>query len=191
MAYRSKDKTYMQELKTSIYRLEDRQGTDKSDSWEYIRRYTVIDDLFKFLRNANDNPNQVGYVYNANLVDVDYLFVTSTEHPKELEVFNAFIKARGITNYYRTSYSKSASPKIFKAESLISTLKCELNILKPKYIVIFGNTASKFIYDAEPPMHQLVNNVMVTSSIIQIIQSDVTTKNKLKNIMWSDFGKLL
>lgn len=188
MNYKSKDIPYMQQLKTAIYRLEEKDATESCDSWEHIRRYTVIEDLMMFVRNAEDNPNPFEYNYNANLVDVDYLFITNTEHPKELEVFNAFIRSAGVTNFYRTSYTKSKSPKIQRADSLTSALKSELGVVKPKNIIIFGGNITEYLYGEKPIAHTLVGNTITTSSIIQVLQSDKPTANKLKNLIWSDFN---
>ena len=180
----------MQELKTVVYRVEEKSGEEKSESWEHIRRFIVLEDLADFVRNASDNPAPYEYVYNQNLVNVDYMLITNTEHPSELDILNGFIKASGITNYYRTSYTKSKATKIQPAPSLTSTLKSEIGLIKPKCVIIFGSNISDYIYEDSVVQHEVVGNVMVTSSIISVLQSEKAMANRIKNVIWADFNKI-
>ena len=192
MQYKSKDKAYMQNLKTAVYRLERRDGTEQSKPWEHIRRYIVVNDLIDFIRNDEKNPNRVDYNYNPNMVDVDYLFVTATEHPKELAILDALIKTAGITNYYRTSYSKSKSTKIVELDSLTSSLKSEIKLINAKRTMIFGPHIGKLVL-GETTIHEPLESgdKIITSSIIQVLKSEKKVANHIKRLMWNDFQKII
>lgn len=191
MQYRSKDKTYMQELKTKLYRVEQKTNNDAVPAWEYIRKHIVVNDLLDFIRNDVQNTNVVCYKHNSSLVDVPMLIVTATEHPQEIAIVDAFIKASGINECYRTSYSKSSSSKIIELDSLTSALKSEIKLINAKNVLIFGPHIGKLVTGSEPTLHEVCDsNMMVTSSLIQVIKSDKKTANHIKNIMWQDFKKL-
>ena len=180
----------MQNLKTSVYRLEQKDGREQIKAWDHIRRYLIINDLLQFVKDDKENTNVVDYNYNPNLVDVEYAIVTATEHPKELEIVNAFIKAAGISNIYRTSYSKSKSAKINELNSLTSALRSELKLVDAKKVLIFGPHIGKLFKGEEPLLHEVCDNTLVTSSLIQVLKSDKKTATKIKNVMWNDFKKI-
>lgn len=191
MQYKSKDKAYMLNLKTAVYRLERSDGSEQLGSWEYIRKYIVLNDLLSFVGEDKANPNHVDYHYNPNLVDVEYMFVTNTEHPKEVAILEALLKKAGIKGYYRTSYSKSKSAKIIVTDALTACLNSEIKLINPKKIVIFGPGLGKLIYGEDCKIHEVVDNHIVTSSIIQVLKSDVKAGNKIKHVMWGDFNKIV
>lgn len=180
----------MQGLKTAVYMLERKNGTEQSKPWEHIRKYIVIRDLFEFVKSDTNNTNPFTYFYNTNFVDVDYFIVSLTENPKELAILDSFLKNAGIKNYYRTSYSKSSSGKVNRLESLTSTLKSEMKLIGAKKIILFSPLIGEQLF-GNINLHEVVNdNVIVTNSFIQVIQAEPTVANRIKKVMWNDFKKL-
>lgn len=190
MQYLSKNKDYMQGLKTSVYMLERKNGNEQLESWEHVRRYIVINDLYEFIKNDSNNPNHFTYCYNSNLINVDYFIVSLTENQKELAILDNFLKSAGITNYYRTSYSKSSSGKVVKLDSLTASLKSEMKLIDAKKNIIFSPLIGEQLLDTAE-IHTIIDNkTIVTNSFIQVLQADKFVANRIKNVMWKDFKKL-
>lgn len=196
MVYRSKDVGVMSEIQNAVCRLSNGEAEIASPSWEFIRRYIVIEDLRNFLIQAhlkNELEYMPEYIPNLNLINVEYMFITLTETKEELEVFEAFLKATGITNYYRTSYTKSTRKKIQYAKSLDSALNSEIKVLKPKKIMIFDNSVSKHL-GFNSNLHEVFKcytaPCITTFSIVKMLMDDKKKAGAYKAHMWSDFTKL-
>lgn len=196
MVYRSKDVGVMSEIQEAIYRLSNGAVQEAAHSWEFIRRYIVIDDLRNFLIQSHlkDELDYLPeYIPNLNLIDVDYMFITLTETKEELKVFEAFLKATGITNYYRTSYTKSARKKIQYAKSLDSVLNSEIKVLKPKKIMVFDNGIMNRL-GINSNLHEICDYhgipCVTTFSIVKMLMSGKEKAGAYKAHMWSDFTKL-
>lgn len=196
MVYRSKDVGIMSEIQGAMYRLSNGEASKASPSWEFIRRYIVIDDLRNFLIQCylkKELDYLPEYIPNLNLIDVDYMFITLTETKEELEVFNAFVKATGITNYFRTSYTKSARKKIQYGKSLDSVLNSEIKVIKPKKIMVFDNTIIKRLC-LTSNLHEISDYhgmpCITTASIVKMLMGSKEKAGAYKAYMWSDFTKL-
>lgn len=190
MDYRSKDIEFMNNLKQAVYKLEDNDGSSKSESFEYLRRFIVLQDLRKFANANNDLGYMPNYQHNDYLTDVDYMFVTASDHQDELALFDNFIKASGITNYYRTSYNKFIGGNVKEVASLTKALASEISVVKPKAVVIFGQGVGKYLYSDSAPLHQLIKvgdvPTITTSSLLQAVVSDEVTGKRIKNAIWKD-----
>lgn len=191
MNYRSKDIPYMTNVKTAIYNLS-QNGVTAPVSWEYLRRYIVVEDLRNFINNSNEINYIAEFHENTEYIDIDILFVTLTNTKAELEVFKKFLLAIGIGEYYRTSYTRNSRSAIVYKPALTSALRSELKTIAPKKIMIFGSDIAKQLgIDITP--HQVCDynssKLIVTSSIVQLLIKPELS-NAIKATIWSDFKAL-
>ena len=189
---------YMNDLKIRINELNYNAYSEHlfGESWEQIRKYIVIDDLYEFFKEKymlNQIKYMPEYVYNSNTMNVDIMFVTKSENEAELNILNTIIEKANIQNYYRTSYMKHHDLSLFESGNVAlgQVLLSEIHLVQPKVVIFFGFEASNCIrtnirhtevqMEGMPP-------IMITSSILDLFSKELNQNqiNTLKHYMWYD-----
>lgn len=204
MSYRSKDIEYMNELKNKVNELNYNAYSENTfqESWEQVRKFIVLDDLNKFLREkylTKELKYVPEYVYNGNILNPDIMFITASENPMELEVFDSLVTKAGITNYYRTSYLKHSDVQFYdygSSKLLNTVIESEIKIIAPKIVIFFGMNLAKYFKVTDKHIEIQVNGfppLLATCSMLDLFSNQLNEgqRNTLKHYMWNDVTKYI
>lgn len=193
--YRSKDKEYMDGLMNQVCQLNQNAKADEQDtikSWEYLKRTIVLEDLFDFLRNSSEYVPD--YISNRHILNPEIMFITASENEAELEVMNSIISKLDITDYYRTSYTKSSDLKNYQnIDILNSVIKSEVRMVKPKRVILLGKEIANWIYRGEEGLGFIndgKSSVTTTHSLLSLFNKTLSDdqKNGLKHHIWGEIS---
>lgn len=188
VAYRSKDASFMRQLKKAAYRGTDDQE-EKQMTWEYISRRVIIDDLHKYAieKLDTDQAIQMGHGdLHAELLVLTMKPIAFSKEAKELA--ETIIKAGKFEHVYYSARYKT--PTVYKDDipTFDEIMESEIKILKPKAIICFGDVLSL-------GQHEVVEHlgipVMQTHLLSHVLKpADGVDVKELKNEIWNNVKQI-
>ena len=180
--YKTKDTKSIKEFKEYLNSNVD--NNEKNNDWEYFKANIYITDLFNYLREVT-NKEKI-QVSRGNCLSNVMIIIDDLEENSNVLVFFRTIITKLNKKFHNIYFAPKNKSSLQYENNYV--LECEMNYLKPKYILSFANISGRNIKSNSQVVFLDIKDFNEMYSLMNkdILQKDEKEKLlKLKTKLWA------